>query len=169
MKHFIVKRYFLSLLLTAIICCSSIYAKAQTAAKPAEAKPAAAVPKTPTSLIDAFFKKYKEEGTGAAVDYIFGTNKLFDNNAGIAVLKVKLDSLRLSAGLYTGKELITQKNSGASLVLYSYLAKHENSPIRFTFIFYKAQNDWVLYRFKYDDQMDIELQDASKIIYKKTP
>ena len=157
-------------LLTAIVCSCSFYSFAQTEVKPAEVKPdakSAVVPKGAAGLIETFFKKYKDDGTGPAIDYLFATNKLFDNNAGIATLKVKLDSLRQSVGKYLGKDLITQKNAGISLVLYSYLVRHENSPIRFTFIFYKPQNDWVLYRFKYDDQIDGELEDAGKINNKR--
>jgi hypothetical protein len=158
-------KQFNKLLLVALMSSSFFFAKAQTTAKPADAT--AVAPKGAMSLIDSFFKKYKEDGTAAAIDYLFGTNKLFDHNSGISVLKVKLDSLRQTIGLYTGKDLITQKNAGNGLYLYSFLAKHENSPLRFTFIFYKPKNDWVLYRFKYDDQMDIELIDAAKIVNKR--
>jgi hypothetical protein len=168
MKYLNIKGFSARLFLSAVIICSCFfYAAAQTVVKPAAVKPGAvktaAAPAGASTLIDAFFKKYKDDGTGPAIDYLFGTNKLFDNNTGINVLKAKLDSLRQSIGKYLGKDLITQKNAGNSLVLYSYLVKHENSPVRFTFIFYKAQNDWVLYRFKYDDQMDIELEEGAKI------
>ena len=158
------------ILLTGIICCFALYAQSQTTAKPAETKKTAAklpaLPKSPSSIIDTFFKKYKLEGTGPAIDYLFATNKFFTNAAGIVTLKTKLDSLRLSLGLYMGKELITQRSATPSLIFYSILAKHEIQPIRFTFIFYKPQNDWVLYRFKFDDQMDIELEEAGKITNK---
>jgi len=153
------------ILLVALMSGCFFFAKAQTPAKPTDAT--AVAPKGAMSLVDSFFKKYKEDGTAAAIDYLFGTNKLFDNNAGVGVLKIKLDSLRQTIGLYTGKDLITQKNAGTGLYLYSYLVKHENSPLRFTFIFYKPKNDWVLYRFKYDDQLDIELIDAAKIVNKR--
>jgi hypothetical protein len=173
MKH-INKLFFL----TGIICCCSLHARSQTTAKPqttvkpATAAKTAAVTTTPVvkgaaSLIDTFFKKYKDDGTGPAIDYLFGTNKLFTDTAQIAVLKGKLDALRQTIGKYTGKELIDQKSASPSLVFYSYLVKHESQPLRFTFIFYKPQNDWVLYRFKYDDQMDTELETAGKINNKK--
>ncbi|MDB5090650.1 MAG: hypothetical protein JWR09_4644 [Mucilaginibacter sp.] len=167
MKHLNFKHFLTTAFLLACIVCCSICAKAQDAAT---AKPAAAATKPPvvavkgaTDLVNNFFKKYKEEGTGAAIDYIFGTNKYFTNTAGISQLKAKLDSLRQGIGNYLGKDLIVQKNASNSLVFYSYLVKHEIQPIRFTFMFYKPQNEWVLYRFKYDDQMDAELEDAGKI------
>lgn len=135
----------------------------QAATTTVASPPVVAMPKTAPGIIDAFFKKYKDEGTAAAIDYLFGTNKYFTNPAGIAQLKTKLDSLRQGIGTYLGKDLIVQKNASNSLVFYSYLVKHEIQPIRFTFIFYKPQGEWVLYRFKYDDQMDAELEEAGRI------
>ena len=156
-----------ALLFSAIVCCSGLGASAQTAAKPA-VKPASAQPAKPASaVIDEFFKKYKEEGTGPALDYFFGTNKYFVNPGGLAQLKVKLDSVRQSLGDYLGKELVAQKSASGSLVLYSYLVKHEVQPIRFTFILYKPHNYWVFYRFLYDDRMDQEMEEAVKINNKR--
>jgi len=170
MKYFSVKHFFTALFLPAcIVCFCAAYANAQTAPAPAKpvtvgAKPAAPVViKGATSIIDQFFKKYKDDGTAVAIDYLFGTNKYFTNSAGISQLKSKLDSLRQGIGTYLGKDMIIQRSASNSLIFYSYLVKHEVQPLRFTFIFYKPQNDWVLYRFKYDDQMDAELEEAGKI------
>ena len=153
-------RLFLSVV---IVFGSALYASAQAPAKPAAVKPVPMASKGAIAKVDTFFKKYKDEGNGAAIDYLFGTNKLFTDVAAINVLKVKLDSLQRSVGQYLGKELIAQKSASASLVFYSYLVKFTNQPVRFTFMFYKPQNDWVLYRFKYDDQMDSELEEAGRI------
>jgi hypothetical protein len=175
MKYLNLKGYYRPALLAIVICCFAIGAMAQAAttitppAAPATAaKPAVVVTKTASNIIDSFFKKYKDDGTGPAIDYLFGTNKLFTDSAQISVLKTKLDALRQTLGDYVGKELIIQKDASASLVFYAILVKHEKSPLRFTFMFYKPKNDWVLYRFKYDDQMDAELEDAGKITNRKT-
>ena len=145
--------------------CLSFCCKAQAPAPPA-AKPVAAKPggfQSAASVIDNFFKKYKAAGADSAIDYLFATNKYFSNPAGTAQLKAKLDSLRQSMGDYIGHELIVQKTASPSLVLYSYLVKNEIQPIRFTFIFYRPHSDWVFYRFLFDDQMDLELEDSAKI------
>ena len=159
------KTTFLALLMAGTIIFS---ASAQTVpAAAAATAPKPAVSKGATAIIDKFFVAYKDDGTAAAVDYLFGTNKYFTNNSAITVLKAKLDSLRQTVGPYVGKELIIQKNASPSLIFYSYLVKNEIQPIRFTFTFYKPQNEWVLYRFKYDDQMDAELEEAGKISNKR--
>jgi hypothetical protein len=151
-----------------ILLCCQFSAMAQTPAA-ATAKPAATVvvSKGAQSYIETFFKKYKTN-SDSAIDYIFGTNKLFARNASqINLLKNKLDSLQFALGKYTGRELISEKSASPSLVIYSYLAKHENQPIRFTFIFYKAQNEWTLYRFNFDDSMDQEMFEDVKINNKR--
>jgi hypothetical protein len=157
-------------LVIGIVCLFGFVATAQTK-KPAAAKPTVAplaakpvaAPKSVPAIIDAFFKKYKDKGADTAIDFLFGTNKLLANLPQLSVLKIKLDSLQFSAGKYVGHELIVQKSASPSLYFYSYLVKFENQPYRFTFMFYKPQNDWELYRFKYDDQMDAELEEAGKI------
>ena len=156
LKHF---------LIAAFILCGTFAAKAQTTATTAT-KPAAktAVPaaKGVVSYIETFFKKYKTS-SDSAIDYIFSTNKLFTNLSQINLLKAKLDSLQLSLGPFIGRELIAEKSATNSLVIYSYIVKHENQPIRFIFMFYKPHNDWELYRFNYDDGMDAEMLESVKI------
>lgn len=154
------------IIVAVILLAQQYYAAAQTAAKP-QTKAAGVAPKSPQSYIETFFKKYKTS-PDSAIDYVFGTNKLFARNASqINMLKIKMDSLQLSLGKYTGRELITEKSASPSLVIYSYLVKHENQPIRFTFIFYRAINEWALYRFNYDDSMDQEMFESVKINNKK--
>ena len=150
------------LLLVIAFLSFSVYCKGQAAAaaKPVVAKPAAF--QSAGAVIDNFFKKYKTSAD-SAVDYLFGTNKYFSNPAGIAQLKGKLDSMRASLGGFIGHELIVEKTASPSLVLYSVLVKHEIQPVRFTFIFYRPHSDWIFYRFLFDDQMDLEMEDGAKI------
>ncbi len=161
LKHF---------LIAAFVLCGTFAAKAQTTAttttKPAAKKAAEPTAKGVVSYIETFFKKYKTS-SDSAIDYIFGTNKLFTNLSQINLLKAKLDTLQLSLGPFIGRELIAEKSATNSLVIYSYIVKHENQPIRFIFMFYKPHNDWVLYRFNYDDGMDGEMLESVKINNKR--
>lgn len=159
------------LLIAAFVLCGTFAANAQTAttsttAKPAAAKTAAPATKGVVSYIETFFKKYKTS-CDSAIDYIFSTNKLFTNQSQINLLKSKLDSLQLSLGPFIGRELIAEKSATNSLVIYSYIVKHENQPVRFIFMFYKPHNDWELYRFNYDDSMDVEMLESVKINNKR--
>jgi hypothetical protein len=124
-----------------------------------------------TKITDAFFDKYKNVSTSDAVDYIFATNTFASQNPQLPeikkTLKISLDSLRQNVGRYTGKDLITEKSTTDNFVLISYLVKHQLQPIRFTFMFYRPEETWMLYRFISDVQVDTELEDAGKIYFVK--
>jgi hypothetical protein len=90
--------------------------------------------KTLNGLVMDFFNKYKTEGADKSLDYIFSATK---SVSGIENLKIKLDSVRGKTGEFTGYSQVAQKSIGDGMVLLSYLAKHKNDPLRFTFIYYK--------------------------------
>jgi hypothetical protein len=152
-----------------VLACAAVSpAFAQTApAKPAATaavKPAASIAGiiAPTTLIEKFFKSYDKESTTKAMLDIFKTNPLIDSNS-LVKLIIKIDTTRSIIGPYLGKDLIVQRKASNSLVLYSYLVKHQNQPIRFTFMFYKPKNDWVIYRLYFDDSVSSELEQSAKI------
>lgn len=115
--------------------------------------------------IKAFFKQYKETGSSDAIDLIFKTNPLFSDRDQLISLKSKIDSTRSVVGNFEGEELIVQKYTSKSLILYSYLAKHEIHPLRFTFIFYKPKDKWNLYKLKFDADVANELEESGKIYF----
>ncbi|WP_209405780.1 hypothetical protein [Pseudozobellia sp. WGM2] len=47
----------------------------------------------------------------------------------------------------------------------SYLVKFDRQPIRFTFQFYKPYNQWRTHRFKYDGNVDEEIEESAKVYY----
>jgi hypothetical protein len=164
-----------TLLLIGVLFSFAGSVNGQSKDKKATSKPAAAKPTVVASaatapaglsamgITEIFFKKYKDDGTEQAIDYLFSTNKLFTDTAQISGLKKKLVALKQSVGQYLGKELIAQRNAGKNLYFYAYVLRFENQPVRFTFMFYKPKNDWVLYHFKFDADLDNELEQAGKI------
>ena len=149
------------LLAIAFIICNSAYAQTPAATTTPTKAPAATVTGA-TAYIDKFFKTYEKDGTSRAIINIFKTNPLVDSTS-LRGLIAKIDTTRALIGLYIGKELIVQRKASNSLILYSYLVKHQNQPVRFTFMFYKPKNDWVIYRLYFDDQVDNELEESAKI------
>lgn len=109
-----------------------------------------------------FFNKYKTEGADKSLDYIFSSTK---SVSGIENLKVKLDSVRLQIGEFTGYSQVAQKSVGDGMVLLSYLVKHKNDPLRFTFIYYKPEDHWVLYKFYFDTDLVEELEYSGKLYF----
>ena len=153
------KPFFFSVAICLIVCTSCNW---QSQTQPTGSEPPHPDVKEAIGFINIFFDKYKNEGTSKAFDYIFSTNKTVN---GLEALKSKIDSARVVLGDFTGFEKITEKDASNGLVLFSYLVKHKNQPIRFTFIFYKPQNNWILYKFNYDADVTDELINSGKIYF----
>lgn len=115
-------------------------------------------------LMDTFFEKYKTN-PGEAVDFIFGTNTDIAQEQ-VKELKEKLSTIGVLAGKYYGQEQITAQKATSSLVYFSFLVKHEK-PIRFIFMFYKPNDKWKIFKFKFDDQVDAELEESGKVYFLK--
>jgi len=116
------------------------------------------------NLASLFFEKYRNNSPGEAVDFIFSKNQGVTKDQLLNV-KDKLSSFSNLAGAYNGYELITTQYATKSLILMSYLVKHEIQPYRIIFIFYKPKNEWKIYKFKIDDQLDAELEDSGKVYF----
>lgn len=49
-----------------------------------------------------------------------------------------------------GYELIREESLGTALVRYQFLVRHEKAPLRWMFVFYRAEKGWVMTDFKFD-------------------
>ena len=120
---------------------------------------------TPRELVQKFFDDYEAKGASVALDNLYGTNKWMERSAD-AISNVKSQMEGLNEG-YVGKlhghEIIAEKKLGDSYLLLSYMAKFDRQPIRYTFQFYKPKDTWVIYSFKFDANIDNELEEAAKI------
>ncbi len=119
---------------------------------------------SPGQALERFFNKYRYEPM-EAVDYIFSKNPIFEGEAADQAqnVKDKLASAIPVLGRYYGREPITKKEIGTSLVLYSYLIQYERQPIRFTFKFYKPDREWFLLSFAFDDNLSDEIEEAARL------
>lgn len=89
------------------------------------------------------------------IDYIFNSNKWIadENEKAIDHVKTELNKLVELVGEYYGYEEISTKNVGESYKIISYLIKYDRQPLRFIIEFYKANDQWQVQNFKYDDQI----------------
>lgn len=119
----------------------------------------------PKSIIDDFFQLYETGDSDIALDTLFATNSwMVEKSSGdIENVKVQLSSLINLSGKYFGYEQITKKTAGSGLVLYSFLVKYERMPIRFAFMFYRPDKKWMIYNFKFDQNISQELEEATKV------
>ncbi|WP_373493617.1 hypothetical protein [Aquiflexum sp.] len=119
---------------------------------------------TVKEITDEFFITY-EESPQNAVDFIFSTNKwmMERNKDGIENVKTQLQSFLGLVGDYYGYEKITEKSIGESFKLISYMMRYDRQPVRFTLVFYKPKDKWQVQNFKYDDNLDAELEESGKV------
>ncbi len=119
---------------------------------------------SPGQILERFFNRYRYEPM-EAVDFIFSQNPIFEGEAAPQAqnVKDKLAGAIPVLGRYYGREPITKKEIGSSLVLYSYLIQYERQPIRFTFKFYKPDREWFLLSFAFDDNLSDEIEEAARL------
>ena len=60
------------------------------------------------------------------------------------------ENLLRQFGAATGYEFIRLDKGGSRLLRYTFLVFHEKAPLRWTFVFYKAEKGWVLSHFAFD-------------------
>lgn len=119
---------------------------------------------TPEDITKKFFDLYKKATADEALDYIFATNKYSVNNKdGLDDLKRKLNKTRSLEGDYHGYDLLYKKAAGENYVVLTILVRHDRDPLTFRLLFYKPADKWMLQHFKYDNKMDEELDEASKL------
>lgn len=120
---------------------------------------------SPKEIIHQFFEEFENHGSRVALDNLYKPNKWMNRNADvIEKLKTKVGGLNEEfVGKYYGYEFIVEKRLTDSYVLMCYLVKYERQPIRFTFEFYKPNQNWVIQGFKFDGNMDDEIEEAAKL------
>ena len=122
---------------------------------------------TPKEMVGKFFEEYQDKGVSEALDNLYGTNKWMERNQdAISNLKSQMQGLSEDyVGKFYGYELIVEKKLSESYLLLSYLVKYGRQPVRFTFQFYKPDQNWKVYSFKYDGGIDGEIEEAAKLYY----
>ena len=118
---------------------------------------------TPQEITDSFFKLYQKNEPVKALDDLYSHAPwLKEKNENIENLKMKFAELKNRDGEYYGYELLNEKNIKNIFVIYTYLVKHENSPLLFTFEFYKPNKDWIVYSFSYDYNFVADMEKTTK-------
>lgn len=122
---------------------------------------------TPEEIVTSFFSTLQTENSDAALDQLYATNPWMSQNIeSIRSLKEKMAGLTDDfVGPMHGYELIVEKSLTDRYRLLSYLARYDRQPIRFTFQFYRPNDTWKIYSFKYDGSLDDELEEAAKMYY----
>lgn len=101
-------------------------------------------------MVSNFFKLYKNETPAKALNFLFSSNKYIGSNE-VTLIKERIKQYQELLGTYHGKELLTNRRIGRSVIVYSYIVKYDRQPLRFVFTFYKAKDKWKIFNFKIND------------------
>jgi hypothetical protein len=117
---------------------------------------------TSEEITNRYFELYANNPK-AAVDYIFSTNKYVTKKAEIAKMGNELKDLGSSLGTYYGFELLSERYAGKNYKLVTFIVRYEQAPMRFNFILYRPNDVWQLNSFSFDQKIDEDLDQASKL------
>jgi len=119
--------------------------------------------KEPKEIIDTFFSHFPESMMNEAVDGVFASNPWMNRQEDQKTnFKTNLGSLEGLVGTYFGVDYVAEKRMGDNLIGYTYIARYDRQPVRFEFVFYKPNEEWLVYSFTYDDQVDEDLVEAMR-------
>ena len=119
---------------------------------------------TVESLLNTFFEEYKKSPE-TAVENLYKNNVWTSRSTDDILNLIKqIASLNEDfVGKYCGYEFIQKKQLNNSLVVLSYMVKYERQPLRFNFKFYKPKDEFIFFSFKFDSNVDDELEEANRI------
>ena len=114
--------------------------------------------------IEKFFSQIGKFKYIAALDSLLlsNTNIDFTDSATIR-LRDGFKSMNQLSGKYLGYRLLKKRIVGDDIAIYSYLVKYEKKYYRFTFIYYKPAEKINIYKFSYDDELNLELEESLKL------
>ena len=121
------------------------------------------IDKTALPLINSFFKNIRIKGASFALDEMISSNPNIDKKDSSTIdLESKIVSINEQSGAFMGYRLLKERILVDNIGIYSYLVKYEKKFYRFIFTFYNNGNTIKLYKFLFDDDLDVELEGSLK-------
>lgn len=118
---------------------------------------------TTTEEITAVFFNLLDKSPEDAFKFLFKDKDMSrTDKQSIENLKEQFLNSVNSSGVYNGYEKIMERSLGKSLKLVSYMIKYETFPIRFTTVFYKPKDTWLLFETDFDINLIKELKNSRK-------
>ena len=111
----------------------------------------------PETIVQVFFEEFQSQDTEQAIENLYKKNQGYIDANNLKENAAKLDQYIQVLGDFEGYELAEKLEYTSSFTALRYLVKYERQPIRFTFMFYRPSNTWVVYGFMFDDRFDSEL------------
>jgi hypothetical protein len=114
-------------------------------------------------LIDTFFSKvYNNKAADALNDLLASNNNFNVNDSSMIDLKRKFKLINEYAGRNTGYKIVRKRELADDIAMYSCIVKYEKKFYRFIFTFYKSNSGTKIYKFAFDDNIDVEMEESLK-------
>lgn len=115
-------------------------------------------------VIKSFFESVQSGQYKAALEDLLKKNDNIDlQDSMTLVLKKKFNDINESSGKFVSDRLLRKKQIGDDLGVYSYFVRYEKKFYRFIFTFYNNGSQVKVYKFSFDDTIDVELEEAIRL------
>jgi hypothetical protein len=102
--------------------------------------------------IESFFNGLKTGRNEASVKELLKSNPAFDlKDSSVLDLISKFKMISQGSGRYIQYKILKKRSVESDIAIYSCLAKYEIKFYRYIFIFYKATDKAVIFKFMFDD------------------
>lgn len=113
--------------------------------------------------IAKFFNLYESGKKIEAIDTLYSTNPWMSSASdAIQNIKTQLQDIEKLVGNYNGKELLGEHNIKNRFVHVTYITLYDRQPVRMEFQFYRPKNDWIIYSFAFDIDIDDEVEKGAR-------
>jgi len=111
-----------------------------------------------------FFNRMGTPEYATALDSLLLSNKNIDfTDSATTKLREGFKNVNELSGKYLGYKLLKKRVVQDDIAIYSYLVKFEKKFYRFIFIFYNTGTRVSIYKFAYDDVLELELEESLKL------
>lgn len=122
------------------------------------------IDKNVTPLIDKFFKDIKLGDYNKALENLLSQNENIDLKDSTTVsLQEKFNGINQYSGVYIDSKLLKKRFVKDAIGIYTYLVRYEKKFYRFTFIYYDNGTKVRIYKFTFDDVLELELEESLKL------
>ena len=117
-----------------------------------------------TSVINNFFKELSSGNDKNAITRMLSSNKNFIlEDSAVSDLITKLIQINTHSGRFVDYKLMKEREVQGAVSLYSYLVRYEKKYYGFLFQFYNNGQSTQIYKFSFDDNLDIEIEESLKL------
>ena len=114
-------------------------------------------------IVGTFFQTLAKGNSDSALYQLLLNNENFSfSDSSTILMREKLNIINAKSGRFVDFKLLKEKSIGEYVEMYSYIVRYENKYYRFIFEFYNNGSSTRIYKFLFDDNVDIELEESLK-------